>query len=205
MSDEHTEQHHKHHNGLANVFPDLFGRDTPKLGVHKSEDFDPETFQRRSSAASPHDPAQAQAHPQLQHRTTTEPPRRTPEEEQAYLAKLASWARDHDSMHAGDGTFGGSYGSELGANAQGLMVGAVSSKQMQEDTTVRRKDGTWDVPESKDSGMGFVDTWKRRLSGQSFKERRASADARAAEYEKEHGYEHSHDPVSRLKDEERTN
>lgn len=108
------------------------------------------------------------------------------------------------------------------------MIGAVGDEQFQRDTTVRRKDGSWDVPESKDSGMGFVDTWKRRLSGQSFKERRSSADARAAEWEREHRHEknpehgpahergllheyqhgpvheleHGRDPISRLKDEE---
>jgi len=104
---------------------------------------------------------------------------------------------------------GSGFASQNAGNSQGLMIGAVSSEQFQRDLTVRRKDGTWDVPESKDSGMGFVDTWKRRLSGQYLRERRSSADARSAEWERVHGHEHGlveiehgRDPVSRLKDEE---
>lgn len=235
MSDEHTIPPHKSHtNALNTAFPAFFGRDVPKLGIHKSADWDPDTFQRRSSSAvvDEHDPAHLQqqldgdtktaldsSKPYVGHHHPSTMPRRTPEEEQAYLAALSQWAKDKDAMHAGDGTFGPNrgWGSAIAGASVGTFIGAVGDDQFQRDTTVRRKDGTWDVPESKDSGMGFVDTWKRRLSGQYFKERRASAEKRGEQWEKEHGHElfpghgpnghvqgpeHGHGPVSRLREEE---
>lgn len=208
MGDEHPEPSRKSHgNFLHTAFPDLFGRDGPKLDMHKGSP----GVERQQQ----HDPAQ----PQLDHDTKTalqtskgytshgDPstmPSRTPEEEQAYLAALANWAKEKDTMRPGDGTFGAGYNVASAGDTQGLMLGAVSDEQMQRDTTVRRKDGTWDVPPSKGSDVGFVGTWKRRLSSPfNGKERRASADARAAEYAREHSLEHGHaqDPVSRLKDE----
>lgn len=110
MADERPPPQHKPSSNFLNTaFPSVFGRDSPKLvGVNKSTDFDPDTFQRRSSSTAVAE--QPRYDPTAHHDTKTaldssaghgHGDRRTPEEEQAYLASLAEWARDKDAIHAG--------------------------------------------------------------------------------------------------------